>query len=90
MYNASLSLVDVHIVKAGGSNIFSLSYGGSKRGEVLTSLLRWLETLYNASLSIVDVYIIRTGRSYNFPLSYGGSKRGGASNILCSLLLCDV
>jgi hypothetical protein len=32
MYNASLSLVDVHIVRTGGSNNFSLSYGGSKRG----------------------------------------------------------
>jgi hypothetical protein len=32
LYNASLSLVDVHIVRTGGSNNFSLSYGGSKRG----------------------------------------------------------
>jgi hypothetical protein len=32
LYSASLSLVDVHIVRAGGSNNFSLSYGGSKRG----------------------------------------------------------
>jgi hypothetical protein len=33
VYNASLSLVDVHIVRTGGSNNFSLTYGGSKRGE---------------------------------------------------------
>jgi hypothetical protein len=32
LYNASLSLVDVHIFRTGGSNKFSLSYGGSKRG----------------------------------------------------------
>jgi hypothetical protein len=32
MYNASLSLVDVHIVRTGGSNNFPFSYGGSKRG----------------------------------------------------------
>jgi hypothetical protein len=31
LYNASLSLVDVHIVRTGGSNNYSLSYGGSKR-----------------------------------------------------------
>jgi hypothetical protein len=29
---ASLSLVDVHIVRTGGSNNFSMSYDGSKRG----------------------------------------------------------
>jgi hypothetical protein len=32
LYNASVSLVDVHIVRTGGSSNFSLSYGGSKRG----------------------------------------------------------
>jgi hypothetical protein len=32
VYNALLSLVVVHIVRTGGSNNFSLSYGGSKRG----------------------------------------------------------
>jgi hypothetical protein len=33
LYSASLSLVDVHIVRTGGSNInLSLSYVGSKRG----------------------------------------------------------
>jgi hypothetical protein len=31
VYNASLSLVDVHIVRTGGFNDFSLSYSGSKR-----------------------------------------------------------
>jgi hypothetical protein len=33
---------------------------------VLTSPLRWLETLYNASLSFVDVHVVRTGGSNNF------------------------
>jgi hypothetical protein len=32
LYNASLSLVDVHIVRTGGSNYWYLTYGGSKRG----------------------------------------------------------
>jgi hypothetical protein len=32
LYNASISFVDVHIVRTRGSNNFSLSYGGSKRG----------------------------------------------------------
>jgi hypothetical protein len=32
LYNVSLSLVDVHIVRTGGSNNFSMIYGGSKRG----------------------------------------------------------
>jgi hypothetical protein len=31
VYNASLLVVDVHIVRTGGSNHLSLSYGGSKR-----------------------------------------------------------
>jgi hypothetical protein len=39
VYNASLSLVNVHIVRTGGSNIFSLSYGGIKRGG-------WFEIAY--------------------------------------------
>ena len=30
--NASLSIVDVYIIRTGGSNNFSLSYSGSKRG----------------------------------------------------------
>jgi hypothetical protein len=33
-YNASLPIVDVHIVGAGGSNYFSLTYSGSNRGGV--------------------------------------------------------
>jgi hypothetical protein len=31
LYNASLSLGNVHIVRTGGSNYFSLRYGGSER-----------------------------------------------------------
>jgi hypothetical protein len=32
LYNASMPFVDVHIVGAGGSNYFPLSYSGSNRG----------------------------------------------------------
>jgi hypothetical protein len=70
LYNASISLVDVHIVRTGGSNNYSLSYGGSKRrGGFEIACAHFssemadnrLETLYNGSLSLVDVHIVRTG-----------------------------
>jgi hypothetical protein len=32
LYNASLSLVDVRVVRTGGSNIFCINYGGAIRG----------------------------------------------------------
>jgi hypothetical protein len=32
LYIVSISLVHVHIIRTGGSNIFCTSYGGSKRG----------------------------------------------------------
>jgi hypothetical protein len=81
LYNASLSL-DVHLIRTGGSNNFSLSYGGLKRGggfEIACARLssEMADTLYNASLSLVDVHILGKGGSNNFSLSYGGSKSGG-------------
>jgi hypothetical protein len=93
LYNASLSLVDVHIVRKGGSNNLSLSYGGSKRGGGFEIACAHFSSemadhrdlkLYNASLSLVDVLIVRTGGSNNFSLSYGGSKRGGGFVIACA------
>jgi hypothetical protein len=33
LYNALLPLLGMYIVRTGGSNSVSLSYGGSKRGE---------------------------------------------------------
>jgi hypothetical protein len=73
----------VHIVRTGGSNIFSLSYGGSKRGggfEIACTLFSYmadfrdLKTLWNASLSLGNVHIVGTGGSNYFPMSYGGSQ----------------
>jgi hypothetical protein len=90
LYNASLSLVDVHIVRTGGSNNFSLSYSGSKRGggfEIVCA--HFSDEMADhrdlkLSLSLVDVHIVRTGGSNNFSLSYGGFKRSGVFEIACA------
>jgi hypothetical protein len=92
LYNASLSLVDVYIVRTGRSNNFSLSYGGSTRGEGFEIDCAHFSSeivdcrdlkLYNASLSLVDVHTVMTGRSNHFSMSYGGSKKGGGCKIAC-------
>jgi hypothetical protein len=85
LYNASLSLVDVHIVRTGGFNSFSLRYGGSKRDggfEIacaqFSSMMadhRDLNFVQCFIISFVDVHIVRTGGFNSFSLSYGGSKR---------------
>jgi hypothetical protein len=94
LYNALILLVDVHIVRTRGSNHFSLSYGGFKRGEGCEiagahfsseiANRREFKLLYNASLSLVYAHIVRTGGSNHFSLSYGGSKRDEGCGIACA------
>jgi hypothetical protein len=87
-------LVDLHIVRTGGSNRFSLSYGGSKRGggceidcahfsDEMTDQ-RGLKLCTMLHYHLVDLHIVRTEGSNRFSLSYGGSKRGGGCEIDCA------
>jgi hypothetical protein len=73
---ASLLLIDMHIVRTGGSINFSLSYGGSKRDCALFSFQMADRRDLNASLSFGSVHIVGTGGSNYFPMSHGGSNMG--------------
>jgi hypothetical protein len=72
LYNASLSFGDVHIAGIGGSNYFSSSYGGSKRGGVCEKacpMFSSCTTMYSDLMHYVIMHII--GIQYS---EYAGCK----------------
>jgi hypothetical protein len=93
LYNASLSFVNVHIVRTGGSNNFSLSYGGSKRGggfEIACTLFssemadfKDLKLCGMLHCHFGNVHFVGTEGSNYFPMSYGGSQGVAGVRISC-------